>query len=165
MAEILNTETITELDAEDIGPQSWLLHSDTLGNAFKESYLSFLVKLNAIYGTKQEVFDINAVLPKLASLTYVNDKNTQIYALIDQIAKGSLNVFPTDTPTPKIDSYVAMVAGTYTKFGNIVVTQAEITSGIVQLNRAGSVWTKKVLTVPTLPNTIPTPSNETFDII
>lgn len=165
MGEILNTETVTDLDEQDLGPQSWLLHSDTLGNAFKESYMSFLVKLNTIYGTKQEVFDINQILPKLASLTYVNSKDTQIYALIDQIAKGSINVFPTDNPTKNIDTYVAMTAGTYTNFGGLVVTSADITNGIVQLLRSGNIWTKKVLTIPTLPNTIPTPSNETFDII
>lgn len=159
MAEILNTETVTELDAQDLGPQSWLLHSDTLGNAFKESYLSFLVKLNAIYGTKQEIFDINQILPKLASLTYVNGKNTQIYALIDQLKKGTLNVSPTDSPTKNIDSYVAMSAGTYTNFGGIVVTPTEYSSGIVYINRSGNMWIKKVLAVPELPDLAPVFSN------
>lgn len=58
-----------------------------------------------------------------------------------------------------------MSAGTYTNFGGLVVSSAEYNSGIVQLNRSGATWTKKVIVVPTLPNTIPTPSNETFDII
>lgn len=145
MAEILNTETITELDTVDLSIGSWMVHADSSGNAAKMSTPMMLNYLNGIYGTKQELFVVNQTL--------------------NSISAGSLNVFPTDSPTSKVNTYNAMTAGTYTNFGGLVVTSAEITNGTVQLLRSGSTWTKKVIPIGTLPNTIPTPSNETFDII
>lgn len=82
----------------------------------------------------------------------VKDLESKIFNSVNTIATGVGNAAPTDTPTANISTYNASVAGTYTNFGGVVISTADLAAGEVQLrkNTVTGVWEKFVLPISNL---------------
>ncbi len=97
----------------------------------------------------------------LKHITYSN--------FIAPVSGGIGNASPSTVPAAGVNTYYARVAGTYTNFGGIVVTDEELDLGTVILYLLNGLWVKEFVAIPftellnsnlliATPSTIPPPS-------
>lgn len=63
---------------------------------------------------------------------------------VEALSGGLGNAIPSDLPANNVFNYNISQAGTYVNFGGIVITTADIASGLVQLRKINDVWTKVI---------------------
>jgi len=73
---------------------------------------------------------------------YVNDK-------INSLSTGFGNASPDSIPAPNVLTVNVSTIGTYTRYGNTVVTAEDLKSGMVQLRYTDGSWVKVVLPIET----------------
>lgn len=85
---------------------------------------------------------VNAARPAIS-----NEITTKINTSVNSVSAGIINLKPGEVPPANINT-VNLALGTYTSLGGLIVTQAELDSGIVQARKNQSgVWEKFIIPV------------------
>lgn len=112
----------------------------------KETILNSMLDLAAYVGETSASEYIKSNLIEIEDLKELARKFAE---KAESYSNGTVTTVPSGTPVESISIYNVSSAGTYTNFGGIVVSEADLSSGLVQIRSVAGSWMKMITPVST----------------